>query len=171
MPIRAGTRLGPYEVVAPLGAGGMGEVYRARDPRLGRDVAVKVLSAELTVNAERLARFEREARLLAGLSHAGIASIFGVEDAGGAPALVIELAGTYGLQGRLPEAEHEYKRAISMLVKTRGTDDRSIELARTGLAAVYRAQGRANEAELASAPVVRNLTTRYGPVVLRQRSR
>ncbi len=91
MPIRSGTRLGPYEIVAPLGAGGMGEVYRARDPRLVRDVAVKVLPAELAKDAERLARFEREARVLAALGHSGIASIFGVEDADGAPALIMEL--------------------------------------------------------------------------------
>jgi dipeptidyl aminopeptidase/acylaminoacyl peptidase len=87
----AGTRLGPYEIVAPLGAGGMGEVYRALDPRLGREVAVKVLPDAVAHDAERLARFEREARVLASLSHAGIASIFGIEEAAGAPALVMEL--------------------------------------------------------------------------------
>src|SRR5262245_25745341 len=91
MPMTPGSRLGPYEIVAPLGAGGMGEVYRARDSRLGRDVAVKVLPAEVAGDAERLARFEREARLLAALSHPGIASIFGVEDAGPTPALIMEL--------------------------------------------------------------------------------
>ena len=91
MPLPPGTRLGPYEIVAPLGAGGMGEVYRARDPRLGREVAIKVLPDAVAHDAERLARFEREARLLAALSHAGIASIFGVEEAGGARALVMEL--------------------------------------------------------------------------------
>ncbi len=91
MPLSAGTRLGPYEIVAPLGVGGMGEVYRARDPRLGREVAIKVLPDALALDADRRARFEREARLLAALSHAGIASIFGVEEAGGALALVMEL--------------------------------------------------------------------------------
>jgi serine/threonine-protein kinase len=91
MPLAAGTRLGPYEIVAPLGAGGMGEVYRARDPRLAREVAIKVLPEALSFDAERLARFEREARLLAALSHAGIASIFGVEEAAGSRALVMEL--------------------------------------------------------------------------------
>ena len=63
MPLIPGTRLGPYEVVAPLGAGGMGEVYRARDPRLGREVAIKVLPEQVARDPERLARFEREARL------------------------------------------------------------------------------------------------------------
>ncbi|HEX5043814.1 MAG TPA: protein kinase [Candidatus Polarisedimenticolaceae bacterium] len=86
-----GTRLGPYEVVAPLGAGGMGEVYRAKDPRLGREVAIKVLPESVARDPDRLARFEREARLLAALGHAGIAAIYGVEDAGGTPALVMEL--------------------------------------------------------------------------------
>ena len=91
MPLAPGARLGPYEIVAPLGAGGMGEVYRAHDARLGRDVAIKVLPDDLALDADRLARFEREARLLAALSHAGIASIFGVEEADGSRALVMEL--------------------------------------------------------------------------------
>jgi len=72
-----GTKLGPYEIVHLLGEGGMGEVYRARDPRLGRDVAIKVLPATLSRDPERIARFEREARLLAVMSHAGIAAIYG----------------------------------------------------------------------------------------------
>jgi len=81
MPIAAGTRLGPYEVVAPIGAGGMGEVYRATDTKLGRDVAIKVLPAELAQDAERLARFEREAKLLASLNHPNIAHVYGFESA------------------------------------------------------------------------------------------
>src|SRR6059036_263728 len=91
MSLTPGTRVGPYEIVAPIGAGGMGEVYRARDPRLGRDVAIKVLPDELAIDPERLARFEREARVLASLSHSGIASVFGVEDAGSSRALIMEL--------------------------------------------------------------------------------
>ena len=74
----AGTRLGPYEIVAPIGAGGMGEVYRARDPRLGRDVAVKVLPQAATEDATRLARFAQEARTIAGLSHPNLLQIFDV---------------------------------------------------------------------------------------------
>jgi serine/threonine protein kinase len=69
MPLHPGTPLGPYVVVAPLGAGGMGEVYRARDPRLGREVAIKVLPAELATNPGRLARFGTEARAAAALNH------------------------------------------------------------------------------------------------------
>src|SRR5206468_1889985 len=91
MTLKAGSRLGPYEILAAIGAGGMGEVYRARDPRLGRDVAIKVLPEALAQDAERLARFEREARLLAALSHSGIASIFGVENTGVSRALIMEL--------------------------------------------------------------------------------
>ncbi|HKF42595.1 MAG TPA: protein kinase [Thermoanaerobaculia bacterium] len=91
MTLTAGARLGPYEVLAPIGAGGMGEVWRARDPRLGREVAVKVLPAAFTDDPERLARFQREAQLLAALNHPHIAAIYGVEEAAGAQALVLEL--------------------------------------------------------------------------------
>ena len=91
MKIAAGSRLGPYEVIGALGAGGMGEVWRARDPRLGRDVAIKVLPAALANDPERRARFERECRLLASLNHPHVASVLGLEDAEGAPALVMEL--------------------------------------------------------------------------------
>ena len=76
MPLTAGTRLGSYEIVDLLGAGGMGEVYRARDPRLGREVAIKVLSDRLALDPDALARFEREATSVARLSHPNILSIF-----------------------------------------------------------------------------------------------
>lgn len=91
MALAAGTRLGPYEILSALGAGGMGEVYRARDTRLNRDVALKVLPAAFTADADRVARFEREAQLLASLNHPHIGSIYGLEDADGVPALVLEL--------------------------------------------------------------------------------
>ncbi len=91
MSLSTGTRLGPYEIVAPLGAGGMGEVYRARDTRLKRDVAVKMLSEELARDAEHLERFEREAQLLAAVNHPGIAAIYGIEDTAGGRYLVLEL--------------------------------------------------------------------------------
>jgi len=86
-----GSRLGAYEILSLLGAGGMGEVYRARDQRLNRQVALKVLPASVAADAERLARFEREAQVLAALNHPNIAAIYGVEDSGGTPALVMEL--------------------------------------------------------------------------------
>lgn len=78
MPLSAGERLGPYEVIEPIGAGGMGEVYRARDTTLGRDVAVKVLPGDFAADEERLARFRREAQALASLNHPNIASIYGL---------------------------------------------------------------------------------------------
>ena len=81
MTLSPGTRLGPYEIVAPIGAGGMGEVYRATDTKLGRDVAIKALPAELAQDPERLARFEREAKLLASLNHPNIAHVYGFENA------------------------------------------------------------------------------------------
>ena len=84
--LAAGTRLGPYEIVGSLGAGGMGEVYRARDTRLGRDVALKILPDVFASDPERLARFEREARTLAALNHPHIAHLHGIEDSGETPA-------------------------------------------------------------------------------------
>ncbi|MGC1186728.1 MAG: protein kinase, partial [Candidatus Acidiferrales bacterium] len=91
MTLTAGTKLGPYEIVAPIGAGGMGEVYRARDSRLGRDVAVKVLPEAFARDVEKLSRFQREAKMLAALNHPNIASIYGFEDSGNVHALVMEL--------------------------------------------------------------------------------
>src|SRR5947199_3209864 len=90
MPLAAGTNLGPYEILALIGSGGMGEVYRARDTRLGREVAVKVLPEAVAASADRLARFEREARTVAGLSHPNIVTLFSVEDEEGGRFLTIE---------------------------------------------------------------------------------
>jgi hypothetical protein len=86
-----GSKLGPYEVVELLGAGGMGEVYRARDPRLGRDVAIKVLPEEVAADAQRLAFFEREARAVAALNHPNILTVHDVGTHDGAPYVVTEL--------------------------------------------------------------------------------
>jgi TolB-like protein/tRNA A-37 threonylcarbamoyl transferase component Bud32 len=91
MPLSPGVRLGPYEILAPLGAGGMGEVYRARDSKLGRDVAIKVLPEAVARDPERLARFEREARSLAALNHPGIVTIYAVEESGDTRFLAMEL--------------------------------------------------------------------------------
>ena len=91
MAIAPGTHLGPYEITAAIGAGGMGEVYRARDAKLGRDVALKVLPEAFAHDADRMARFQREATLLAALNSPNIASIYGLEDSGGTRALVMEL--------------------------------------------------------------------------------
>ena len=99
MPLTPGTRLGPYEIVAPLGAGGMGEVYRARDPRLGRDVAIKILSN--LSGADALLRFEREARATAALAHPNILTIFDVGVHEDLPFLVAEILDGQTLRARL----------------------------------------------------------------------
>jgi serine/threonine protein kinase len=91
MALAPGTRLGANDIVALIGSGGMGEVYRARDCRLNRDVAIKVLPTDVAADHDRLARFEPEARVLASLNHSNIASIYGVDDSSGTPALVMEL--------------------------------------------------------------------------------
>src|SRR5580658_9263124 len=91
MTLAAGTILGQCEIRSPLGAGGMGEVYRAHDSRLNREVAIKTLPSAFAEDANRLARFQREAQALAALSHPNIAAIYGVEESGGAIALVMEL--------------------------------------------------------------------------------
>src|SRR5215831_17812435 len=91
MTLSAGTRLGPYEVLAPLGAGGMGEVYRAKDTRLGREVAIKVLPAGLSTDPERLKRFEREARSASSLNHPNIVTIYEIGSEGGVSYIAMEL--------------------------------------------------------------------------------
>ena len=96
-----GTKLGPYRIVAPLGAGGMGEVYRARDERLGREVAIKVLPKAVADNPERLARFEREARALAALSHPNILAIHDFSTDAGVTYAVTELLEGETLRQRL----------------------------------------------------------------------
>ena len=99
--MRIGSHIGVFEVAEPLGAGGMGEVYRARDTRLGRDVALKVLPGEWAADAQRRARFDREARVLAALNHPNIATLYGVEDAPTGPVLVMELVEGTTLADRL----------------------------------------------------------------------
>src|SRR6202049_3416979 len=98
MSLTAGDKLGPYEILAPIGAGGMGEVYKARDTKLDREVAIKVLPTGLAQDPERLARFEREAKVLAALNHPNIAQIYGLEQR----ALVMELVPGETLKGPLP---------------------------------------------------------------------
>ena len=103
MGLASGTRLGPYEIVSALGAGGMGEVYRAKDTKLGREVALKVLPASFSDDAHRVARFKREAQLLASLNHPHIGGIHGLEDANGVTALVLELVEGPTLADRIAE--------------------------------------------------------------------
>src|SRR5499425_173052 len=101
MSLNAGTRLGPYEIASAIGAGGMGEVYRATDTNLGRDVAIKVLPEAFAQDPERVARFEREAKTLASLSHPNIAIIHGLEKSQGTYALVMELVDGEDLAQRI----------------------------------------------------------------------
>src|SRR5213593_776919 len=96
-----GTRLGPYEIAALLGAGGMGEVYKARDTKLGRDVAIKILPDLFVREPERVARFEREAQLLAALNHPHIAGIYGLEEHEGTRFLAMELVEGESLAQRI----------------------------------------------------------------------
>src|SRR5438552_11213278 len=101
MAITAGTRLGRYRIVSKLGAGGMGEVYRARDTKLNRDVAIKILPVAFAQDSDRLARFKREAQVLASLNHSNIASIYGLEESDSFMALVMELVNGPTLADRL----------------------------------------------------------------------
>src|SRR5512145_22205 len=101
MTLTPGTKLGPYEILSPLGAGGMGEVYRARDTRLGRDVAVKVLPQHLSSNSEVRARFEREAKTVSSLNHPHICTLFDVGREGDTDYLVLELVEGETLAHRL----------------------------------------------------------------------
>src|SRR5215510_10294199 len=87
----SGNRLGAYEILAPIGAGGMGEVYRARDTKLNREVALKIVPESFALDSDRLARFKREAQVLASLNHPNIAAIYGFEDSESIQALVLEL--------------------------------------------------------------------------------
>ena len=91
MPLSSGTRLGPYEVLFPIGAGGMGEVYRARDPRIGREVAIKVIAPDKETHPDQARRFEGEARAAGALNHPNVLTVFDVGNDGGAPYVVFEL--------------------------------------------------------------------------------
>src|ERR1700733_15374619 len=112
MALTSGTKIGPYEIQSPLGAGGMGEVYRARDTRLGRDVAIKVLPEGVAKDADRLWRFEQEARTIAALSHPNILGIHDIGKHDGAPFLVSELLEGQTLREKLEVGPLPVKRAI-----------------------------------------------------------
>src|SRR4029079_14140080 len=114
MSLPIGTRLGPHEILAPLRAGGMGEVYRARDTKLGRDVAIKLLPAASTNHRERLERFTREAQLLAQLHHPNIATVFGLEESTRVQALVMELVEGEDLSTRIARGPIPLDEALSI---------------------------------------------------------
>src|SRR5712692_10059983 len=112
MRLAAGTRLGPYEILAPLGAGGMGEVYRARDPRLGREVAIKVLPSSFSQDPDRLRRFEQEARAAGALDHPNILAIHDIGTHDGPPYVVSELLEGETLRSRLAGGAFSPRKAL-----------------------------------------------------------
>jgi len=116
MPLDSGTRLGPYEIQSPLGAGGMGEVYRARDTRLDRIVAIKVLPASFATDADRLQRFEREARTVAALSHPNILAVHDIGTHDGAPYMVTELLEGETLRARLQGGIVSPRKAVDIAI-------------------------------------------------------
>ena len=122
MPLSPGTRLASYEIVAALGAGGMGEVYRARDTKLGRDVAIKILPPAFAQDPERVARFQREAQLLAALNHPHIAAIHGLEEAAESPFLVLELVEGETLAERLGRSQDRLLQPPAEIGRERSSD-------------------------------------------------
>src|SRR5688500_801202 len=112
MTLVSGSKLGPYEILGPIGSGGMGEVYRAKDPRLGRDVAIKVLPASFSTDVDRLRRFEQEARSAGILNHPNITAVHDVGTVDGAPYIVTELLEGETLRGRMSGGALAPRRAI-----------------------------------------------------------
>jgi eukaryotic-like serine/threonine-protein kinase len=117
MTLPAGSRLGPYEILAPLGAGGMGEVYRARDPRLGRDVAIKVLPSSFSNDPDRLHRFEQEARAAGVLNHPNVTAVYDIGTVDGAPYVVSELLEGETLRARLAGGALGPRRAVDYAIQ------------------------------------------------------
>ena len=123
MSLEAGTKLGPYEISAPVGAGGMGEVYRAKDTRLGRDVAVKVLPAHLSASAELRQRLEREAKTISSLSHPHICMLHDVGHQNGTDYLVMEFLEGETLADRLAKGALPMEQALKIGIETAGALD------------------------------------------------
>ena len=186
MPQVKGSRLGLYEIVSAIGAGGMGEVYRARDTRLGRDVALKVLPEAFAADAERMGRFEREAKVLASLNHPNIATIHGMEESGNLQALVMELVegqtladriaqGPIPLDEALPIAkqicegfEYAHERGIVHRdlkpANVKITPDGAVKILDFGLAKALEGEG-ATASDPASSPTMSRLATQAGIIL------
>jgi serine/threonine protein kinase len=182
MTLSSGKRLGPYEILGLLGVGGMGEVYRARDGKLGRNVALKVLPEAFARDSERMARFEREAKVLASLNHPNIASIYGLEDSGATHALVMELVEGLTLADRLrsrpipiDEAlliarqicealEYAHERGIVHRdlkpANVKLTSDDTVKILDFGLAKA--AEGDAASVDIATSPTIGQMATQAG---------
>jgi eukaryotic-like serine/threonine-protein kinase len=182
MALSVGSNLGPYEILAPLGAGGMGEVYRARDAKLGRDVALKVLPEAFARNTERMARFQREAKVLASLDHPNIASIYGLEDSGPTHALVMALiegptladrigSGSIGIEDSLRIAKQicealEYAHEHGIVhrdlkpANVKVTNDDAVKVLDFGLAKAI--EGDAASIDIATSPTMSRMATLAG---------
>jgi eukaryotic-like serine/threonine-protein kinase len=180
-----GSKLGSYEILAPLGSGGMGDVFRARDTRLDRDVAVKMVSAAFARDPERVARFEREAKLLASLNHPNIAAIYGVEESGPAPALVMELVEGPTLADRIKAGplpideavriarqiaeglEYAHERGVVHRdlkpANIKVAPDDSVKILDFGLAKAI--AGEAVEADIATSPTLTHMATQAGYII------
>jgi eukaryotic-like serine/threonine-protein kinase len=180
-----GSKLGCYEILATLGAGGMGEVYRARDTRLARDVAIKMVSAAFARDPERVARFEREAKLLASLNHPNIAAIYGVEESGEAPALIMELVEGLTLADRLKAGplpvdeairtarqiadglEYAHERGVVHRdlkpANIKVAPDDSVKILDFGLAKAI--VGETLEADVATSPTLTHMATQAGYII------
>jgi eukaryotic-like serine/threonine-protein kinase len=183
MTLATGMKLGAYEITGAIGAGGMGEVYRARDAKLGRDVALKVLPEAFARDAERMARFQREAKVLASLDHPNIATIYGFEDSNGAHALVMELVEGPTLadriqQGPIPidealrivkqicealEYAHErgiVHRDLKPAINVKVTNDDAVKVVDFGLAKAI--EGDPSSIDISSSPTMSRMATMQG---------
>jgi eukaryotic-like serine/threonine-protein kinase len=182
MALTAGTNVGPYEILALIGAGGMGEVYRARDSKLGRDIALKVLPEAFARDAERMARFQREAKVLASLNHPDIASIYGLEDSGATHALVMELVEGPTLAGRIRSGAIPIDEALSIAkqitealeyahergivhrdlkpANVKVTNDDAVKVLDFGLAKAI--EGDAASTDMANSPTLSRMATQAG---------
>jgi eukaryotic-like serine/threonine-protein kinase len=182
MALTPGTRLGPYEILAAIGAGGMGEVYRARDAKLGRDVALKVLPEAFARDAERMARFQREAKVLASLNHPNIATIHGLDESGSTHALVMELvegptladrirSGPIPISEALPIAkqicealEYAHERGIVHRdlkpANIKVTADDTVKILDFGLAKAL--EGDAASIDISTSPTISRMATQQG---------
>ena len=182
MALTSGTRVGPYEILAGIGAGGMGEVYRARDAKLGRDVALKVLPESFARDAERMARFQREAKVLASLDHPNIASIYGLEDSSSTHALVMQLIEGPTLADRIKSGpipvdetlriakqicealEYAHERGIVHRdlkpANIKVTNDDAVKVLDFGLAKAL--EGDASSMDISTSPTISRLATMQG---------
>ena len=187
MSLEAGHKLAHYEILEPIGKGGMGEVYRAKDSKLGRDVAIKVLPDEFAENEERLARFKREAKVLASLNHPGIAAIHGLEESEGTHYLVLELVPGETLAERIARGPIPVDEAIEIATKIaeaveeaheqgivhrdlkpaniKQTEDGKIKVLDFGLAKVFQEDGAESDAATSMSPTLTRDATRVGVIL------